>query len=53
LQSPLAPKRGVAWKVTLVLIPVVTAAVLFWLRQWQVHALAAAAGFMAGSQTSS
>ena len=37
--SPPAPKRGVAWKVTLVLIPVVTAAVLFWLRQWQVHAL--------------
>jgi len=34
-----APKRGTAWKVTLVLIPLVTAGVLFWLRQVQVNAL--------------
>lgn len=34
-----APKRGTAWKVTLILIPVLTAAVLFWLRQLQVNAL--------------
>lgn len=34
-----APKSGMAWKVTLVLIPVVTAAVLFGLRQLQVNAL--------------
>jgi protein SCO1/2 len=33
------PKRGTAWKVTLLLIPVVTAGLLFWLRQIQVNAL--------------
>jgi protein SCO1/2 len=33
------PKSGTAWKITLVLIPLVTAAVLFWLRQVQVNAL--------------
>jgi protein SCO1/2 len=33
------PKRGTAWKATLILIPVLTAAVLFWLWQLQVHAL--------------
>jgi len=33
------PKSGTAWKVTLILIPLVTAAVLFWLRQMQVNAL--------------
>lgn len=34
-----APKSGMAWKLTLILIPVVTAALLFWLRQIQVNAL--------------
>lgn len=34
-----APKRGTAWKVTLLLIPLVTAGLLFWLRQVQVNAL--------------
>jgi protein SCO1 len=34
-----APKSGTAWKITLVLIPLVTAALLFWLRQVQVNAL--------------
>jgi protein SCO1/2 len=33
------PKSGMAWKITLILIPLVTAAVLFWLRQLQVNAL--------------
>ena len=33
------PKSGTAWKITLILIPLVTAAVLFWLRQVQVNAL--------------
>jgi cytochrome oxidase Cu insertion factor (SCO1/SenC/PrrC family) len=33
------PKSGLAWKITLILIPVATAAVLFWLRQMQVNAL--------------
>jgi cytochrome oxidase Cu insertion factor (SCO1/SenC/PrrC family) len=33
------PKSGIAWKITLILIPVVTAAILFWLRQMQVSAL--------------
>jgi len=33
------PKRGTAWKITLILIPVLTAAALFWLRQLQVNAL--------------
>ncbi len=34
------PKSGLAWKLTLILIPVLTAVVLFWLRQAQVNALA-------------
>jgi protein SCO1/2 len=34
-----APKSGRAWKVTLVLIPLVTAGVLFWLRQLEVNRL--------------
>jgi protein SCO1 len=34
-----APKSSRAWKVTLVLIPLVTAAMLFWLRQVQVNHL--------------
>jgi protein SCO1/2 len=34
-----APRSGTAWKFTLVLIPLVTAALLFWLRQVQVNAL--------------
>jgi protein SCO1 len=33
------PKRGTAWKITLLLIPFVTAGLLFWLRQVQVKAL--------------
>ena len=33
------PKSGTAWKITLILIPVVTAGLLFWLRQLQVNAL--------------
>jgi protein SCO1/2 len=33
------PKRSVAWKATLILIPLVTAGLLFWLRQAQVHQL--------------
>ncbi len=33
------PKSGLAWKITLILIPVVTALVLFSLRQLQVNAL--------------
>lgn len=32
-------KASVAWKATLILIPVLTAAMLFWLRQTQVHRL--------------
>ena len=32
-------KRSVAWKATLILIPIVTAGLLFWLRQAQVHQL--------------
>ena len=34
-----APKSGKAWKITLVLIPLVTAAFLFWLWRFQVNAL--------------
>jgi protein SCO1 len=34
------PRTGTAWKLTLILIPVVTGALLFWLRQIQVNALA-------------
>jgi protein SCO1 len=33
------PKRGTAWKITLLLIPLATAAVLFYLRHLQVNAL--------------
>ena len=33
------PKSGTAWKITLILIPLVTAGVLFWLRQLQVNVL--------------
>ncbi|HZE58497.1 MAG TPA: SCO family protein [Chthoniobacterales bacterium] len=33
------PKSGTAWKITLILIPLLTAGVLFWLRQVQVNAL--------------
>jgi len=33
------PKSSTAWKITLILIPLVTAAVLFWLREVQVDAL--------------
>ncbi|HVF71705.1 MAG TPA: SCO family protein [Chthoniobacterales bacterium] len=33
------PKSGAAWKATLILIPVLTALVLFWLRHQQVKAL--------------
>ena len=35
-----APKSSTAWKATLVLIPIVTAGLLFWLRQAQVQQLA-------------
>jgi protein SCO1/2 len=38
VRSP-APKSGIAWKMTLVLIPLVTAGLLFWLRQLQVDHL--------------
>ncbi len=38
VRSP-APKSGTAWKVTLVLIPLLTAGILFWLRQLQVNTL--------------
>jgi protein SCO1/2 len=37
------PRKGTAWKLTLILIPVVTAIVLFWLRQVQVSALSSRA----------
>jgi protein SCO1/2 len=33
------PKRSAAWKAILILIPIVTAGLLFWLRQAQVHQL--------------
>jgi protein SCO1 len=33
------PKRSAAWKATLILIPIVTAGLLFWLRQAQVRQL--------------
>lgn len=33
------PKSGTAWKLTLLLIPLLTAGALFWLRQLQVNAL--------------
>jgi protein SCO1/2 len=37
--TPPAPKRSAAWKATLILIPIVTAGLLFWLRQTQVQHL--------------
>lgn len=37
--TPAAPKSSIAWKATLILIPLVTAGVLLWLRQAQVHQL--------------
>jgi protein SCO1/2 len=37
--TPATPKSSVAWKATLILIPIVTAGLLFWLRQAQVHQL--------------
>jgi protein SCO1/2 len=37
--TPPAPKRSAAWKAILILIPVVTAGALFWLRQAQVQQL--------------
>ena len=37
--TPATPKRSAAWKATLILIPIVTAGLLFWLRQAQVSQL--------------
>jgi len=37
--TPVTRKKSTAWKATLVLIPIVTAGLLFWLRQTQVHQL--------------
>jgi cytochrome oxidase Cu insertion factor (SCO1/SenC/PrrC family) len=37
--TPVTPKSSTAWKATLILIPIVTAGLLFWLRQAQVHQL--------------
>lgn len=37
--SPTAPKSSIAWKATLILIPLVTAGLLLWLRQVQVQQL--------------
>ena len=37
--TPPASKRSTAWKATLILIPIVTAGLLFWLRQAQVQQL--------------
>jgi len=37
--TPATPKSSTAWKATLILIPIVTAGLLFWLRQAQVHQL--------------
>jgi protein SCO1 len=37
--TPPTPKRSAAWKATLILIPIVTAGLLFWLRQHQVQKL--------------
>ena len=37
--SPRTRKRSTAWKATLILIPLVTAGLLFWLRQTQVQQL--------------
>ena len=38
-RTPAMPKRSGAWKATLVLIPLVTAGLLFWLRQVEVQRL--------------
>ena len=38
-RTPPMPKRSAAWKATLILIPLVTAGLLFWLRQIQVQHL--------------
>jgi protein SCO1 len=37
--TPPSPKKSIAWKVTLILIPLVTAGALLWLRQAQVKQL--------------
>ena len=37
--TPVTPKSSAAWKATLILIPIVTAGLLFWLRQAQVQQL--------------
>lgn len=37
--QPAQPRRGMAWKITLLLIPLLTLLVLFWLRHLQVNAL--------------
>jgi len=37
--TPVTPKRSPAWKAILILIPIVTAGLLFWLRQAQVQQL--------------
>jgi protein SCO1/2 len=37
--TPAMPKRSAAWKATLILIPLVTAGLLFWLRQVEVQHL--------------
>jgi protein SCO1/2 len=37
--SPAPPRRSAAWKATLILLPLVTVGMLFWLRQVQVHQL--------------
>ena len=39
VRTPPPKKTGMAWKLTLILIPILTAAALFWLRQLQVNAL--------------
>jgi protein SCO1/2 len=39
VRSPVTTKRSTAWKATLILIPLVTAGALFWLRQVQVNHL--------------
>jgi len=39
VRSPVTTKRSTAWKATLILIPLVTAGMLFWLRQVQVNQL--------------
>jgi cytochrome oxidase Cu insertion factor (SCO1/SenC/PrrC family) len=39
VRTPVTTKRSTAWKLTLILIPLVTAGALFWLRQVQVNQL--------------